>query len=528
MVVPRTRSVHLALAGVLLGGVVVGVAGPAGAASEACWDDVRSDVDGGGPDAVLGLPSYDLPGKPDAGAIVVYSNVAAAGEADPSAPQARRLMTAEDFPGLSSQAGARFGSSVVVWQDSGSADDADDCADLLVGAPGQTVAGQAGAGQVFMLTGTTDGLAGVRRTFDESTLSGTGGAQAGAGFGASIAVETLNLIAIGAPGRDVGGVVDAGRVVRLDYTISDEPDVLVVQQGTSGAGSPEPNDRFGEVLALMPTGEGPVLFIGIPHEDVGSRVDAGAVGMMPRSGPLSLVTQDSAGAGDTAEAGDLYGSAVSSYATFTTHALGVVVVGVPGEDVAGKADAGMVSFASFYMFVTAEDPISPIAGQPRTLTQDSPGIRGAAETGDRYGSAVLTGEFGSERLSLVATAPREDLGSTANAGLQSMTLLNEDGSPTAGEQPAAWTQDSPGVVGRAEAGDRFGAALSSVVLTRLQNDEDSVWSLTLLTVPREDVGSVPDAGMAYLGVAPGARSIALVPPVLQAGAGIGMVPMQIG
>jgi hypothetical protein len=37
-----------------------------------------------------------------------------------------------------------------------------------------------------------------------------------------------------------------------------------------------------------------------------------------------------------------------------------------------------------------------------------------------------------------------------------------------------------------------------------------------------------DAGMAYLGVAPGLGSVALVPPRAQRGAGIGMVPMQIG
>ena len=43
----------------------------------------RQDLDGGGPDVVVGLPSYDLPGKPDAGAIVVFSNVAAKGAADP-------------------------------------------------------------------------------------------------------------------------------------------------------------------------------------------------------------------------------------------------------------------------------------------------------------------------------------------------------------------------------------------------------------------------------------------------------------
>ena len=64
-----------------------------------CWDSVRSDLDGGGPDIVVGLPSYDLPGKPDAGAIVVYSDVAARGDPDPAAPALRTVLTADHFPG---------------------------------------------------------------------------------------------------------------------------------------------------------------------------------------------------------------------------------------------------------------------------------------------------------------------------------------------------------------------------------------------------------------------------------------------
>lgn len=526
----RARSVRAGMAGLLLGvAAVAGTTTAASAVSEPCWADAPSDLDGGGPDAVLGLPSYDLPGKPDAGAIVVFSNVAAAGDSNPSAPSARTLLTADDFSGLSSQAGARFGASVVVWRDTGSLDDADNCADLLVGAPGQAVGGKPGAGQVSWLAGSADGLSGVRRNLDESTLTGTGGAQAGAGFGASIAAETLKTIAIGAPGRDVAGALDAGRVDRLDYQGSAQPDVSVIQQGGTGAGTPEPKDRFGEVLRLVPTDVGPILLIGVPHEDVGSRVDAGAVGMAPPDLQLSLVNQDSQNAGGTAEAGDRYGASVDGYVTDTATVAGKVVIGVPGEDLKGKRDAGMVSFASFDLGGTPENGVPSIVGYPRTLSQNSWGIRGDSEAGDRYGAAVLTGEFGQDNgaLHLVAGSPLEDLGATADAGMLAMTFISPDGAPNSAGQPDAWTQDSPGVAGGAERGDRFGAGLSSVRLTTPQDDFDPVWSVTMVTVPREDIGAVADAGMAYLGVAPGEGSVALVPPVLQAGAGLDMVPMQI-
>ena len=53
----------------------VGLPGPALAAGQPCWDEVSTDFDGAGPDVVVGLPSYDLPGKVDAGAIALFSNV---------------------------------------------------------------------------------------------------------------------------------------------------------------------------------------------------------------------------------------------------------------------------------------------------------------------------------------------------------------------------------------------------------------------------------------------------------------------
>ena len=79
---------------------VLALPGVAAAATPSCWDDVPTDLDGGGPDVVVGLPSYDLPGKPDAGAIVVFSNVAAKAAADPRSPSARTLLTADDLDGL--------------------------------------------------------------------------------------------------------------------------------------------------------------------------------------------------------------------------------------------------------------------------------------------------------------------------------------------------------------------------------------------------------------------------------------------
>jgi hypothetical protein len=528
----RQVGVVAAVTSALLASTLCVGTSPAVAAANPCWEGVSTDLDGGGPDVVVGLPSYDLPDMPDAGALVVYSNVAEPNSTQPRPPSARTLLTADDFVGMTAQAGARFGAAVVAGRASNAT--ADDCADLWVGAPGHRVGGLNGAGRVYLLHGSDTGLK-LNYEIDMAGIAEGDGPQAGAGFGSALAVESLTTLAIGEPGRDIGSAVDAGRVIRLDDLDSpDEPNYAVVQQGGNGAGSPESGDRFGEVLKLAPTGAGTILFIGVPREDVGNLVDAGAVAMDPRVGELSMVTQNSPGAAGRAESRDRYGASIDVYSSFAVdHPIEMALIGVPGEDVGGVVDAGMLSFASVDLFVTSPSSVSAIKGRSLTQTQDTRGVPGSVESGDGYGSAVVTGEFGilGGRQRVVATAPGEDLGSAANAGLLTMTTVNEeDATPAAGEQPGAWTQNSAGVSGVAETGDRFGSALSAVLLTQhvIDGDENEPgWPVIMVTVPNEDVGTVADVGMAYLGVAPGLGSVELVPPVLQRGAGIGMVPMQI-
>lgn len=518
------------LALVAAGMWVVGGAAPvAGAADASCWSDVGSDLDGAGPDVVVGMPSYDLPGKPDAGAVVVFSDVADPGEPTPRAPVRRTVVTADDIPGLASAAGARFGTSPVVWADG--PDDPDRCADLLVGAPGQQVGTRVGAGRAYLLHGSATGLDRVLQSWDEDSLPGLGGAQAGAGFGSALAAEPLSLVAVGVPGRDVGGARDAGRVVRLDYASSpSSPDVDVVEQGRSGAGAAEAGDRFGEVLGTFSTGVGPVLVVGVPREDVGSAVDSGAVASMPRDGPLTLVSQDSTGAAGRAEAGDRYGAAVDTYCTFLVdHPSCVVAIGVPGEDLSGAGNAGMVSFAAVDLFLPGQ-PVAPIRGLPSSLSQQASAVPGAAEAGDAFGSSLATGEFGTDagQTHLLVGSPGEDLGRTVDAGMVTMTRLDpQTARPLAGSQPGAWSQDSTGVSGAAERGDRFGATVSAVQLSVISDDDDITWAVALATVPGEDLGSTQDAGLAHLGVPPGPGTITLQAPVVQSGAGAAMSGMRM-
>lgn len=513
----RRAGLGLALA-VALGASALSA--PAALAAADCWDDAPFDIDGGGPDVVIGFPSYDPPGARDAGAIVVFSNVGAVNSSKPRTPTGHRVYTADDF-GLTVQSGARFGTALFAVSDDALHEDGDDCADLFVGAPGTRIGGLSGAGRVYLLGGGTGGMKrDVMSSIDAASLGVVDGLQAGGSFGAAISVSG-GVIAIGEPGRNVDGATAAGRVVRIDHqVVGPDPVITAITQG----GGAEAGDRFGEVLDAFATWQGPVIVVGVPHENVGSRVDAGAVALIAPDDTVSLVTQNSPKMAGTAETGDLFGSSLDSFATFTTHPVIRVAAGAPGEDIGDYSDAGLVGWTAIDL-LDSPDRVAPLRGTGITVTQNSRGVPGSIETGDRFGASLILGEYGTDggRRHLVVGSPTENVGSLVDAGVASLTRVDETGAGLG--TPAGWSQDSPGVAGAAERGDQAGSALSSVRLARPVDDDDVTWQLVLVTVPREDRGGVVDAGLAYLGV-PGGPFVTLTPPITQTGTGIGMVPMS--
>ena len=88
------------------------------------------------------------------------------------------------------------------------------------------------------------------------------------------------------------------------------------------------------------------------------------------------MTQNTAGVGDTAESGDLFGDALAFAAPGLGDPVTRLGVGVPSED-AGSADQGMVQVF----------PMTDLDGEGG-YTQASPGMPGGVDAGDRFGSAV--------------------------------------------------------------------------------------------------------------------------------------------
>ncbi|MCO5993103.1 FG-GAP repeat domain-containing protein [Actinoallomurus rhizosphaericola] len=95
----------------------------------------------------------------------------------------------------------------------------------------------------------------------------------------------------------------------------------------------------------------------------------------------------------------------------------------------------------------------------RAYGQDSKGVPGKGEKGDEFGAAVVARDRdGDGRAEVVVGAPGEAIGKRRNAG--AVTVLRGDTHWNLGAGSSSFSQDTEGVPGVAEAGDRYGAALS--------------------------------------------------------------------
>ena len=142
-------------------------------------------------------------------------------------------------------------------------------------------------------------------------------------------------------------------------------------------------------------------------------------------------------------------------------------IGAPNRTVSGHAGAGALDW-----YVLGSDHQFHLR---QSITQDSPGIGGSAETGDGFGAALAAADNG-----LLVGVPTEDIGSAKDAGLVTYITVT-----TTGYTSVSSEQNSPGVLGAAEAGDRFGASVAIAPSGRY----------ALVGVPDEDTGTIRDAGL---------------------------------
>lgn len=462
-----------------------GVAAMPGEAMAAICDKAnpaaRGDLDGDSrPDVVVGMPELDR----GTGAV----------DARGSHTDARVLRPADLKVGTGP--GDRFGAAVVLTDL-----DADGCADLVVGAPGQGAPalqdkearkrfGAGRAGQVHILFGSPSGVL----TKGAGLLVHPASAD-GDDFGAALAVVPRQTkdglvrdLYVGAPRADVGGVRDAGEVFR--FTVRPDAKKRVTVSGgesrhQGGAGVPdraEAGDRFGSVLAGVEGGTATNgVLVGTPDEDVGDLRDAGAVTYLrtTRAGawaPAEFWTQSSVGMPGAAETGDRFGAAVGSRGAWAA-------AGAPGEDVGDVRDAGAVQVLE--RLASGAEGFVP----RQQITQESTDGPGELEPDDRFGEAVAVG-IGlacAKQPSVAVGAPGEDVGTVADAGSVAVAPIDR-----AACWPSVLTQGSGGVGGVPEPGDNFGAAVAA--LRGNSGWGDRYADQLILGAPGEDVEATRDTG----------------------------------
>jgi hypothetical protein len=165
---------------------------------------------------------------------------------------------------------------------------------------------------------------------------------------------------------------------------------------------------------------------------------------------------------------------------------GDLVTGIPSDDsvangptpAAHRGGEIQVLYGSA-LGITAEQ-------KPKVFHQDTPGVPGTAEWGDRFGRSLSVGDAdGDGYADVLVGSPQEAVGSLASAGTAVLLRGSAAGLTTA--KAVGYTQDTAGVPGAAETGDGFGGAVHLADLTKdgraetvvgapTENSDGCVWT----------------------------------------------------
>ena len=124
-------------------------------------------------------------------------------------------------------------------------------------------------------------------------------------------------------------------------------------------------------------------------------------------------------------------------------------------------------------------------------TQNTRGVKGRAESGDRFGVTLTAADLGrSGAAELIIGVPFEAVGRTRAAGVVAVLYGSSKGLTAAGDE--IWTQNSRGIRGQVERFEQFGRSLAAA-------NFDGVGPADLAVgVPFESVGGVESAGAVNL------------------------------
>ncbi|MCP4193791.1 MAG: LEPR-XLL domain-containing protein [Planctomycetaceae bacterium] len=154
------------------------------------------------------------------------------------------------------------------------------------------------------------------------------------------------------------------------------------------------------------------------------------------------------------ESNEFFGTSVA-VGDFNGDGFNDVAAGASGQSINGQANAGAVT-----VLYGSENGIynSPLN---HTWSQDSPGITGVPDEGDRFGAALVAGDFdGDGKDDLAVGVPGESIEADglAEVGVVQILYGSSEGITAAGDQ--LFRQGAGGVAGLSEAYDHFAASLA--------------------------------------------------------------------
>jgi type VII secretion-associated serine protease mycosin len=363
--------------------------------------------------------------------------------------------------------------------------------DLIVGAPTEDLSSKTDAGAVHVMYGSATGVkTSGSQWWTQDTANVPDTAEVGDQFGAVIATGDVNSdgyddVAVGAPGENVGSIVDAGLVHLFLGSSSGlrASGSQVWTQNSSGIpDNAETSDKFGTALAFgdFDNVAGADLAVSSPGETVDSLSRAGAVHVLSgrsngltSSGVLLWTQQNIDG---YAAAGNAFGSALAA-GDFDGDTHDDLAVGAPFEDITAS-DQGSVTLMRGTVL-----GLRPAFGVISEVLTGTPAV-----AGERFGAALTAEDFGGMGSidgydELVIGAP----GAASGAGRVDVLFSDWMGLGFAiGSAQQTGNGNTP------KAGDGFGNALASA---RVQA---SLPAWLAIGAPGEDIGSATDAGVVHL------------------------------
>lgn len=167
-------------------------------------------------------------------------------------------------------------------------------------------------------------------------------------------------------------------------------------------------------------------------------------------------------------------------------------MGVPGEDLntSTKVDSGAVNV----IYGSAGGLSATSARADQLWTQDSAGIEGASEVGDKFGSALTAGDFNGDGFSdLAVGAPSEDIGSIVDTGSVNVIYGSSSGLSSSAVLPdQIFSQDTAEVDDICENGDLFSSSLAMGDFNHDGYDDLAIGA------HGEDIDSIQDAGLVQI------------------------------